>query len=56
MSNDRDQPTAPQSEAVPAGEPVALDQVGSEEATKLPGEDIAIELPIEAGDFNAQPQ
>ena len=56
MSDEKDQSTAPRSKAKSAGDPMGLNQVGGEKADKLPDGDIAIELPIEEGDFNAQPQ
>lgn len=33
-----------------------LDHVGDEDASQLPGEDMAIRLPIEEGDFDSQPR
>jgi hypothetical protein len=48
----------PQKEKAPTvrgtPEPVGLDHIGDDDAAHLPDEEIAIDLPIEQNDFNAQ--
>ena len=55
MSSDKDQAPGLGTKPKKTNEPVRRDKVGSDNATSQQDEEIAIELPIEEGDFNAQP-
>ncbi|MEJ7935536.1 hypothetical protein WG907_14870 [Sphingobium sp. AN558] len=56
MTSNRGRPDEPQADKSDTVVPTGLDQVGDDNASQLPGEDASIKLPIEEGDFNAQPQ
>lgn len=39
-----------------AGDMAGLDHVGDDDSSQLPEDDVSIRLPIEEGDFDAQPR
>lgn len=56
MTSKPEKTEEPQADEADTAVPTGLDHVGDDDASQQPDEDVSIKLPIEEGDFNAQPQ